>query len=46
MIDSEGLSNLYKVTQLVQGQRQDLNPGVAGTIASLLSYTKGLLPRQ
>lgn len=46
-VDSEGLGNLYKVTQRVKGQRQDLNPGMAGTTAStLLSYTYGLSSRQ
>lgn len=45
--DSEGLSNLSKVTQLVKGQRQDLNPGMAGLIAStLLRGTYCLSSRQ
>ena len=44
---SEGLSNVYKVTQLVKWQRQDLNPGMAGPIASaLLSYADCLSSRQ
>lgn len=37
-IDSEGLSDLYKVThtQLVKVQRQDLHPGMTGPSASAL----------
>lgn len=45
--DSEGLSNLCKVTQLVKGQRQDLSPGMASTLASaLVSCTDSLSSRQ
>lgn len=46
-IDSEGLSKLYKVPQLVKGQRQDLSPGMASTVApALISCTDCLSARQ